>query len=74
MDGGNDIYAQIYPFWDGEDEYFDLKRVAEEELFQFTNLKRIEIMNSAEKGSKIKNPRAFGVLHICLVKVKCYYY
>ena len=50
MDGGNDIYAQIYPFWDGEDEYFDLKRVSEEELSQFTNLKRIEIMNSAEKS------------------------
>lgn len=52
MDGGNDIYGQIYPFWDGEDEYFDLKRVSDAELSQFENLKRMELINSPENLSK----------------------
>ena len=52
MDGGNDIYGQIYPFWDGEDGYFDLKRVSDEELSQFAGLKHIELMNSPENMGK----------------------
>ena len=45
MDGGDDIYMQIYPFWDGEDDYFDLKKVTAEEVAQFKNLKEITIMS-----------------------------
>ena len=52
IDGGDDIYGQIYPFWDGEDEYFDLKRVSDEELSQFPNLKRIQLINSVDNMSK----------------------
>ncbi|SEL30703.1 DUF6892 domain-containing protein [Ruminococcus albus] len=52
MDGGNDIYGQIIPFWDGEDGYFDLKRVSDAELSQFSNLKQILLMNSPENLSK----------------------
>jgi hypothetical protein len=41
LDGGNDIYTQICPFWDGEDDMYDIKAIEEAELVQFPNLKRI---------------------------------
>ena len=46
MDGGNEIYANIIPQWDGEDEYFDLNKITEKELRQFPNLKKATIMSS----------------------------
>lgn len=45
MDGGNEIYANIIPQWDGEDEYFDLNSITEKELKQFPNLKKATIMS-----------------------------
>lgn len=42
FDGGNDIYAQLIPLWDGEDDQFDLTSVSEKELSQFPNLKKID--------------------------------
>jgi hypothetical protein len=44
VDGGNEIYSQIIPFWDGEDDYFDIKNVSEEEIRQIKNLKSMEVM------------------------------
>lgn len=44
MDGGNDIYINICPMWDGEDDRFDLTKVSLEELKQFPNLKHITVM------------------------------
>lgn len=41
LDGGNTIYSQLIPFWDGEDGAFDLKTLTEAELNQFPNLKTI---------------------------------
>ena len=46
MDGGNEIYMNIIPQWDGEDETFDLNEVSVEELKQFPNLKKATIMTS----------------------------
>jgi hypothetical protein len=46
MDGGNEIYMNIIPQWDGEDESFDLDEVSPEELKQFPNLKKATIMSS----------------------------
>lgn len=46
MDGGNEIYMNIIPQWDGEDETFDLNEVSVEELKQFPNLKEATIMTS----------------------------
>lgn len=46
MDGGNEIYANIFPMWDGEDDMFDLDDVTEDELKQFPNLKKARIMSS----------------------------
>lgn len=42
LDGGNEIYLQIAPDWDGEDELFDIKNIDAAELAPFKNLKKIE--------------------------------
>ena len=42
FDGGNEIYAQLIPQWDGEDNVYDIKSLSEEELAQFPNLKKID--------------------------------
>lgn len=46
MDGGNEIYINICPMWDGEDERFDLTTVSLKELKQFPNLKHMAIMTA----------------------------
>ena len=42
FDGGNDIYGQLIPQWDGEDDIFYIKSLTNEELEQFPNLKTID--------------------------------
>lgn len=42
FDGGNDIYGQLIPYWDGEDDIYHIKAITEEELAQFPNLKKID--------------------------------
>ena len=42
FDGGNEIYAQLIPFWDGEDDVFDIESLTEEDILQFPNLKVID--------------------------------
>lgn len=46
MDGGDEIYTQICPFWDGEDNRFSVDSIAESELKQFPRLKRVTLMSS----------------------------
>ena len=46
MDGGNDVYMNIIPQWDGEDESFDLNEITLTELQQFPNLKEATLMCS----------------------------
>jgi hypothetical protein len=41
LDGGNEVYRQIWVFWDGEDEYYDVESLDLEELAQFPNLKTV---------------------------------
>lgn len=60
MDGGNDIYMNIIPAWDGEDDCFDLNEISLSELNQFPNLKKATIMTS--KYDKIKE--IFDILNI----------
>ena len=60
MDGGNDIYMNIIPAWDGEDDCFDLNEITLSELKQFPNLKKATIMTS--KYDKIKEH--FSMLNI----------
>ena len=45
MDGGNDVYMNIIPQWDGEDDSFDLNEITLEELQQFSNLKKATLMS-----------------------------
>lgn len=44
------IIGQIWPFWDGEDDYFDLIAVDETELRQFLNLRRAAVFASNEQA------------------------
>ena len=54
MDGGNEIYGNIAPLWDGEDERFDLNEISREELKCFPNLRKITIMSiHPEKTSEL---------------------
>ena len=46
MDGGNEVYMNISPQWDGEDECFDLNNITSSEIRQFPNLKEATIMSS----------------------------
>jgi len=41
LDGGNKIYVQLCPFWDGEDDLFTIKAISEDEIIQFSNLRKI---------------------------------
>ena len=45
MDGGNDVYMNIIPQWDGEDDSFNLNEITLEELQQFPNLKKATLMS-----------------------------
>ena len=46
MDGGNEIYLNLIPQWDGEDDGFDLNEVSLKELQQFPNLKQATIISN----------------------------
>lgn len=47
LDGGNEIYMNIAPLWDGEDDRFDIDKLSEAELKQFPNLKSIVLMTTS---------------------------
>lgn len=54
MDGGNQIYGNIAPLWDGEDERFDVDDVSPDELKCFPNLRKMVLMTSnIERISKL---------------------
>lgn len=42
-DGGLEVFHQIYPFWDGEDDFFDIKKLSLDEIKQFVNLKKVNV-------------------------------
>ena len=46
MDSDNQIYSQIWPDWDGDDDCFDLNSVTEAELRQFPALGHMTVMTS----------------------------
>ena len=46
MDGGNEIYSNIAPLWDGEDGRFDVDHISADELSQFPELKEVVLMTS----------------------------
>ena len=54
FDGGNEIYAQLIPFWDGESDDFDIESLTEEDIGQFPNLKTID-GTAILMSEKVKN-------------------
>lgn len=61
MDGGNEIYTQIIPFWDGEDDYFNVKDITADEIKQFPNLKRITLLPSKDNNKLIEKLKKYGI-------------
>ncbi len=47
-DGGDDVYMNIIPQWDGEDKVFCIKSITPEEIKQFPNLKSVSIFATDE--------------------------
>ncbi len=41
IDGGNEIYLQVCPFWDGEDDVFNIKSA--DDAAHFPNLKEVTL-------------------------------
>ncbi len=64
FDGGNEIYAQLIPQWDGEDNIYDIKSLNEEELTQFPNLKKIDgtAIFISEKTKKILKNKGIEIV------------
>jgi len=58
MDGGDEIYGQIIPFWDGEDEEFDINSANDALLLP--NLKSITLFCS-ENESLLEEFEALGI-------------
>ena len=55
-DGGLKVFSQIYPFWDGEDDYFDIKTLTAEDVSQFKNLKKVTAIGGlSDKAIKTLN-------------------
>lgn len=42
LDGGNDIYLQLIPQWDGEDDTFVIKTLSADDLAPFTRLRTVD--------------------------------
>lgn len=62
MDGGNEVYMNIIPQWDGEDGYFDLNDVSLAELRQFPNLTEATILtDDFDKIKKIFDAAGINV-------------
>lgn len=56
LDGGNEIYLQLIPQWDGEDDTFVIKSLSEADLAPFTRLARVHDVGG------LLSPRARGTL------------
>ena len=56
LDGGNDIYLQLIPLWDGEDESFAIRSLSAEDLDLFPRLRSIDDIGG------FLGPRARSVL------------
>ncbi len=58
QDGGNEIYMQLSPFWDGEDDRFDIHSAEDAALLP--NLKRVTLFYN-EKTGILQAFRARGI-------------
>ncbi len=58
MDGGNEIYLQVAPNWDGEDDLFDVDEFAD--LRHFPNLKSMTLFYTGNEEA-LETLRARGI-------------
>jgi len=58
MDGGNEIYLEIAPGWDGEDGLFDVHEFAD--VRHFPNLKSMTLLYTGDEGA-LETLRARGI-------------
>lgn len=47
-DGGDEVYMNLIPQWDGKDDVFDIKSITPDEIKQFPNLKSVSIFADGE--------------------------
>ena len=66
-DGGLAVFSQIYPFWDGEDDSFDVKKLSAEEVRQLPRLKKVYVGEGFSKKAAdvLKEQGIFVEGHIC---------
>ncbi len=58
-DGGDEIYLQIIPFWDGEDDVYDVKSAEDVKLLP--NLKKATLLFEYPGKQLIQDFKALGV-------------
>jgi hypothetical protein len=51
FEGGNEVYSQVAPFWDGEDGRFVVRSFAD--VVHLPNLRRVELMGFAAAGTDL---------------------
>ncbi len=59
QDGGNDIYMEIAPLWNGEDDIFNIKSV--EDTASFPNLKEMTLFYDEDGDALLEELRAKGI-------------
>lgn len=59
QDGGNDIYMEIAPFWDGEDDVFNIKSA--DDAASFPNLKEVTLFYDEAGDALLEEFRAKGI-------------
>ena len=64
LDGGNDIYLQLIPHWDGEDDAFDINSLKESDIAPFTRLTKVQDIGG------FLGPRARAALIKCGIEVE----
>lgn len=66
MDGSDEIYMNIAPEWDGEDDRFDIDKLSAAELRQFPNLRKMTLFagdSQLVKLRKICDPLGIEIDH-----------
>jgi len=61
LDGGNEIYLQLAPQWDGEDDRYRIRSISDEELAQLPRLKKVEDIGGFLSPAARKKLLARGV-------------
>lgn len=61
LDGGNEIYLQLAPLWDGEDDQFRIRSLSDDELAQFPHLTKVQDIGGFLSPTARKTLQARGI-------------